>query len=88
MLNDAAGQPAFTPDSKWIVYPATDPAGNRSLFRISPAGGQPERVGDLPAKTPMIPRISLDGRKILVASRFYIRSRELWLLENFVPAGK
>jgi Tol biopolymer transport system component len=88
LLNNAAGLPAFTPDSKWIVYPAADPAGNRSLFRISPAGGQPERMGDLPAKTLMIPRVSPDGRKILVASNPNLGSRELWLLENFVPAAK
>jgi hypothetical protein len=88
LLNNAAGQPAFTPDSKWIVYPGSDPAGNRGLFRISPAGGQPERMGDLPAKTFMIPRVSPDGRKILVASNPNLGSRELWLLENFVPAGK
>jgi Tol biopolymer transport system component len=85
LLNNAAGLPAFSPDSNWIVYPATDPAGNRGLFRISPAGGQPERMGDLPAKTFMTPRISPDGRKILVASN---NNPELWLLENFVPAGK
>jgi hypothetical protein len=88
LLNKALGQPAFTPDSRWIVYAAADPAGNRSLFRISPAGGQPERMGDLPAKTFMIPRVSPDGRKMLVASNLNLGSRELWLLENFVPAGK
>jgi len=89
LLNNAVGNPAFTADSKWIVYPGMDAAGNRGLFRVPVTGGPPDRMGDLPvAKSFMTPRISPDGRKILVASNSNFVSRELWLLENFVPAGK
>src|SRR6202000_2748240 len=41
--------PAFVmPDAKWVLYQTVDPAGRPGLFRVSIAGGNPERVGDLP----------------------------------------
>jgi hypothetical protein len=82
--------PAVTPDGKWVLYPGRDSSGKPGLFRIPSTGDQPERLGDLPnrlAEELHQIRPSPDGRKILVTRNLY-SSRELWLLENFVPSAK
>jgi len=76
-------QAAFTPDGNWLLYHDVDAAGKQSLFRLSTAGGQPERIGDFPAagKTGSL-RISPDGKQIIAEAAL---APEVWMLENFVP---
>jgi hypothetical protein len=83
----AMGNLAFTPNENWMVYHAVDNAGKHGLYRVSTSGGQPERLGDLPSSQPSSLKISPDGKQIIVqhAQAF---SRELWLMENFVPASR
>jgi len=76
---------AVTPDGKWLLYHDIDSAGNQSLFRVSMAGGSPERLGDFPMRSTCCGmEISADGRKLIVNS-FDPTGGELWTLENFVP---
>jgi Tol biopolymer transport system component len=77
-----------TPDGKWLVYRDVDSGGREGLFRIPTAGGQPERIGDLPGNAVDGGlHISPDGRELLAvllrSDRF-----DLWVLDNFVPASK
>jgi Tol biopolymer transport system component len=85
---------AWSFDSKWIFYGDKDAAGKDGLFRISSAGGEPERLGDLPAQYGITLRltfnaavhISPDGRNILIeAPNNRGSAYETWLLENFEP---
>jgi len=76
-------QTVFTPDGKWLLYHDVDAAGKQSLFRVSTAGGQPERIGDFPsALRGGFMRISPDGQKLEVDLFLY---PDVWLLENFEP---
>ena len=76
-------QAAFSPDGNWLLYHDADAAGKQSLFRVSTAGGQPERIGDFPAagKTGSL-RISPDGKQIIAEAAL---APEVWMLENFEP---
>jgi WD40-like Beta Propeller Repeat len=76
-------QASFTPDGNWLLYHDADAAGKQSLFRVSTAGGQPERIGDFPTagKTGSL-RISPDGRQIITEAAI---APEVWILENFEP---
>jgi len=47
---DGAFPIEYTPDGKWILYGDRDAAGRDSLFRVSPGGGTPERMGDFPER--------------------------------------
>jgi Tol biopolymer transport system component len=87
LLSDShAGHFNFTPDGNWLIYHTVDSAGKHGLFRVSTAGGQPERLGDFPTNTPDGSlEISPDGRNVLVAAGEYDTVYELWSLENFVP---
>jgi Tol biopolymer transport system component len=87
LLSDShAGHFNLTPDGNWLIYHTVDSAGKHGLFRVSTAGGQPERLGDFPTNTPDGSlEISPDGRKVLVAAGEYDTVYELWSLENFVP---
>lgn len=75
---------AFTPDGNWLLYHDVDAAGNDSLFRVSTAGGRPERIGPFPSSSKLAPWMSVspDGQKILMEST---SKSERWLLENFEP---
>jgi hypothetical protein len=77
-------QMGFTQDGKWVLYHDVDAAGKHSLFRVSTAGGQPERIGDFPslAKERGYLFISPDGQKVIAQAH---GSPELWILENFEP---
>jgi len=76
-------QTAFTPDGNWLLYHDVDAAGKQSLFRVSTAGGQPERIGDFPAAgTTGSLRISPDGKQIITEAAI---PPETWILENFEP---
>ncbi|MGA3042675.1 MAG: hypothetical protein ABSF54_18015 [Bryobacteraceae bacterium] len=87
LLSDPhAGHFGLTPDGNWLIYHTVDSAGKHGLYRVSTAGGQPERLGDFPTNTPDGSlEISPDGRKVMVAAGEYDTVYELWSLENFVP---
>jgi Tol biopolymer transport system component len=73
----------FTADGKWILYRETDAAEKQSLFRISTAGGKPERIGDYPGDSRSgFFWISPDGKTVIAQGR---STPETWLLENFEP---
>ena len=78
-----------TPDGNWVLYRDVDSAGEWGLFRVSTAGGQPERLGDFPTngdpKEVSFMEISPDGRKVIIQSADFKNAYELWSLENFVP---
>jgi Tol biopolymer transport system component len=76
-------QTAFTPDGNWLLYHDVDAAGKQSLFRVSTAGGQPERIGDFPSASKQGSlRISPDGKKIIAEAPV---APEVWVMENFEP---
>jgi Tol biopolymer transport system component len=87
LLSDShAGHFNVTPDGNWLLYHTVDSAGKHGLFRVSTAGGQPERLGDFPTSTPDGSlEISPDGRRVIVAAGEYDTVYELWSLENFAP---
>jgi Tol biopolymer transport system component len=76
---------AFTAGGNWFFYPDKDSAGNDSLFRVSTAGGEPERLGDFPshARSGYL-KVSPDEGKILFGAQPNPQP-ETWLLENFEP---
>jgi Tol biopolymer transport system component len=78
-----------TPDGNWVLYHDVDSAGKQGLFRVSTAGGQPERLGDFPMnrdpKEASFMEISPDGRNVIVQFADPENAYELWSLENFVP---
>ena len=58
-----------------------------SLFRAPIEGGEPQRIGDLPVKSAWFTlHLSPDGRQLLAVTAS--ENRELWVLENFVPAAR
>jgi hypothetical protein len=77
----------YTPDGKWIIYGDKDSSGNDSLFRISPNGGTPERIGDLPPGYLQACTLELspDACQILAQAGGWAVPLEFWLLENFEP---
>jgi Tol biopolymer transport system component len=77
-----------THDGNFTFYTANDSEGRPGLFRLSTAGGKPERVGDLPSRTFQGTfYFSADGRQIL-ATDTGSNKYDLWVLENFEPAAK
>jgi hypothetical protein len=78
----------YTPDGRWILYADRDAAGRDSLFRVSPGGGTPERMGDFPLKYARngLFRLSPDGRNLLTFGKHSLP--EFWLLENFEPKAQ
>jgi hypothetical protein len=84
LISIGVTQMGFTPDGKWFLYHDVDPAGKHSLFRVSTAGGQPERAGDFPRvhKVGGSLFISPDGQKIIGQGPTV---PELWILQNFEP---
>ena len=73
------------PDGKWVLYQTVDSTGRLGLFRVPVAGGNSERLGDLPNnRSAGSLFLSSDGRQVLavVEKRF---DYGLSVLENFVP---
>jgi TolB protein len=56
--------PCWSPDGKWICY-ASKERERRSLSRISPEGGQPQRIPTTGAPNPTEPEYSPDGKWIV-----------------------
>jgi len=78
-----------SPDSKWIVYHDKDPDGEDGLYRISPQGGEPQRLGSYPTDLPnSYLTISPDGRRFLSVTITPPQKQEFWALENFLPAAR
>jgi TolB protein len=61
--------PCWSPDGKWICY-ASKERERRSLSRISPAGGAPQRIATDGAGSPTEPDWSPDGQWIAFTSQW------------------
>jgi hypothetical protein len=83
---EIGGQGTFTPDGEWFLYHDKDSAGKDGFFRVSTAGGEPERLSDFPSgnMTGNNLWISPNGRR-LIAEAVKTGPIELWILENYVP---
>jgi len=80
--------PVFLPDGRWLLYQTVDSAGRGGVFRVPVAGGNSERLGDLPNNgSPGLFVFSPDGRKALAVGEKPV-DYGLSLLENFVPTVK
>ncbi|HKY03270.1 MAG TPA: biopolymer transporter Tol, partial [Blastocatellia bacterium] len=62
------GQPAFSPDGKWIAYSKPDYTRNSDIFLLPAAGGEERRV-TFDSFTDLGPTFTSDGRKL-----YFIRS--------------
>jgi hypothetical protein len=78
----------ITPDSKSVVYQDKDDDGKDGLYRISVAGGSPERLGDYAGGNSSWLSISADGRRFLATFAPPQRPLEFWALENVIPVTK
>jgi Tol biopolymer transport system component len=82
----ADSQSGFSPDGKWVFYHGVDAAGKDGLYRVTTAGGSPQRLGEIPLnKLNGMLSISPNGRKIIALSVDPNVPDEAWLLENFEP---
>jgi len=80
--------PYVAPDGKWVWYQARDAAGKGGLFRVSVAGGAPERLGDLPNNNSGgLFFFSPHGRQVLAVGSSY-GNYDMFVLDNFVPPAK
>ena len=80
--------PFFMPDGKWVLYQNVDATGKPGLFRVSTAGGTPERLGDPPINGSAASFFfSPDGHQILTMAE-KPADYGLSVLENFVPPVK
>jgi hypothetical protein len=80
--------PFVMPDGKWVLYQNFDATGKPGLFRVSTAGGTPERLGDFPINGSAGSFFfSSDGRQILTLAE-KPADYGLSVLENFVPQVK
>ncbi len=73
-------EPDVSPDGRWIVF-ASDrgsPEGRYALFRLSTAGGIPERLSQPPGGDDRQPVVSPDGRWIVFRST-RAGTSDLWL---------
>jgi len=80
--------PFIMPDGMWVLYQNVDTTGKPGLFRVSIAGGSPERLGDLPFNGSAGSFFfSSDGKQILTLAE-KPADYGLSVLENFVPPVK
>ena len=61
--------PCWSPDGKWICY-ASKERERRSLSKISPAGGQPQRIPIVLGANPTEPDWSPDGKWIAFTAQY------------------
>jgi hypothetical protein len=81
----------FSPDGDWVVYHDRDGSGQDGLYRVSTAGGEPQRLGDYPTRLPTSAlTISRDGRRFILhaPARDPQPSRDYWMLDNFLPVAR
>jgi hypothetical protein len=82
--SEIGGQGTFTPDGEWFLYHDKDSAGKDGFFRVSTAGGEPERLGDFPSGNMSGNLwISRNGRRLIAEA--INPGIEFWILENYVP---
>ena len=80
--------PFVMPDGKWVLYQTVDATGKPGLFRVSTAGGTPERLGDPPINGSAASFFFCpDGHQILTMAE-KPADYGLSVLENFVPTVK
>ena len=79
--NAETGDPAWTPDGRWIVFPS-DRAGPSTLWRVAAAGGQPEPLTNGVGEDNS-PAISPDGKTLV-----FTNARNSWRLMLLdLPSG-
>jgi len=61
--------PCWSPDGRWICYASKD-RERRSLSKISPAGGEPQRISIALAANPTEPDWSPDGKWIAFTAQY------------------
>jgi Tol biopolymer transport system component len=82
--SEISGQFTFTPDGEWFLYHDKDSAGKDGFFRVSTAGGEPQRLSDFPSGNMNgLLWISRSGRKIVAEA--LNNGPEFWILENYAP---
>jgi hypothetical protein len=82
--SEIGGQFTFTPDGEWFLYHDKDSSGKDGFYRVSTAGGEPQRLGDFPSGSMNGSLfISRNGRKIVAET--LNPGIEFWMLENYVP---
>lgn len=65
------GQPAWSPDGKWIAYSKPDQTRNGEIYLVPSAGGE-ERKVTFDSFSELNPRFTADGRKL-----YFVRSEGL-----------
>jgi Tol biopolymer transport system component len=81
--DDVGTMPAFTLDSRWVLFTKKE-EGRPALFRVPVMGGTPERLGGYPECYGGTMHISPDGNKIVIACN-QGKGEDLSILENFIP---
>lgn len=82
--------PEWTSDGRYILFSEPDPGKPTwNLWRISIAGGKPEKMG-LENNLGIRPiSVRPDGKEIAYASRgTYSTDSEVWVMENFLPRSE
>jgi Tol biopolymer transport system component len=82
--SEIGGQGAFTPDGEWFLYHDKDSSGKEGFYRVSTAGGEPERLGDFPSSN-MIGSLFISGNGQKIVAETLNSGPEFWILENYVP---
>ena len=88
MLSDPHDALAY---DDWILFDAKDSGGKVRLYRIPISGGEPQLIGDFPARSR--PewnghlQLSRDARQIVAETKDENKFN-LWTLENFEPSDK
>ncbi len=83
-------QPAWTPDSRHIVFARSTPGPERKfeLWRIPADGGEPPTLGlSMEGLLPYGLSVHPDGRRIAFTAGTPVRW-EIWVMENVLPALK
>jgi len=77
---------AWTPDGQYVLFPKWLMGGKGGeLWRISAEGGEPQKLWEW-KKGFFAPRVHPDGQRIVFYTHSY--TSEVWVMENFLPAGE
>jgi Tol biopolymer transport system component len=78
---------SWTPDSRAMLVGIASPAGDsRALWLVAPDGSQPRKL-DLNLELTVVP-LRFNPRTNQIAITSNVTRRELWVMENFLPALK
>jgi Tol biopolymer transport system component len=85
------GSVAWTPDGRYLLFfkgrkADTGEVSNLELWRIRAAGGQPEKLLEVPVRNVNTLCVHPDGRRIAFAGEVGQQRSEVWVMENFLPA--